>query len=143
MPPHRTARILHQTGDTRISRWLGRVALFVLVVFTGYFGWVLLYENDLSIGVKVRGWLTIVIFCWAITNALVYYVRFTEEGIEQRRTFGQIRSYLYEDIESFEVTITDTRIYLRGGKKLTIKRFEANRDKITEILEDHGVHRVG
>ena len=143
MPHHRTARTLHQTGDSGISRAMRRVALFVLVAGVGFLVWVLLdYANELSIADKLRGVLGIVVFSYAIANALIYYVRFTEDGIEQRSTFGRIRFYRYEDLESFQVTITDTRIYLLGGKKLTIKRFEGNRHRISEILEGHGVSRV-
>ena len=136
MPPRPTARILHQTGADGISRAIRRVSLFGCIIISGFLVWTLLhYWNELSTGDRVRFGLTIVIFCYGIANQLFYYVRFTESGIEQRTSFGRIRSYRYENLESFQLTNSGIRINIRGGKKLTIKRFEGNRDKITEILE--------
>ena len=142
-PPDSTNAAPNRGQRNQPSDATRRVALFVLVAGVGFLVWVLLdYANELSIADKLRGVLGIVVFSYAIANALIYYVRFTEDGIEQRSTFGRIRFYRYEDLESFQVTITDTRIYLLGGKKLTIKRFEGNRHRISEILEGHGVSRV-
>ena len=67
MPHHRTARTLHQTGDSGISRAMRRVALFVLVAGVGFLVWVLLdYANELSIADKLRGVLGIVVFSTAV-----------------------------------------------------------------------------
>ena len=90
----------------------------------------------------MRAGLVMAIFVYCVLHVILSYVRFTESGIEQRSTFGRRRFYRYEDVEGFEVTIPGIDIYLRGGKKLTIKRFEADREKIEVILESCGVPRT-